>query len=84
MPPFITKPINMPINSTLSSPHASLAHKTRRTFLTLIIVVVMISDQILFFAALHVFKNVWMIKVTVLGLANITTEEVCRTYKSVR
>ena len=35
----------------------------------------MISDQILFFAALHVLKNVWMIKVTVLGLANITTEE---------
>ena len=47
----------------------------------------MISDQTLFSAALHVFKNVWTIKVTVLGLANITTEEdheVCRTYMSVR
>ena len=33
----------------------------------------MISDQILFFAALHVFKIVWMIKATVL-ISNIKGE----------
>ena len=50
------------------------------------IVVVMISDQTLSSAALHVSKNVWMmIKLTVLGVANIATEEdheVCRTHTS--